>query len=272
MAGDRFASMRKQRNIQKRTITFFVTVGLVSIFLFADGYGFLSRSVGFMAVSLWKTQNYAGNLWGGFRNLVRSKKSLVDENTKLKEDLRVLSMKLLDRNLLFEENLDLKEAMGRSVLDRTVLASVLAGPGQSLYDTLIIDIGEDFGVEIGDEVLYAGNIMIGKVTEVLKRSSKVVLFSSPGELTDVLVGDEKITTTAKGRAGGNYEIRLPRDIAIAEGDVVLLPGIMPRIVGYVEYIDVKTSDPFKLILFRDVVDSRQVREVEVVLRDKEIKK
>jgi len=264
--------MRKQRNIQKRTITFFVTVGLVSIFLFADGYGFLSRSVGFMAVSLWKTQNYAGNLWGGFRNLVRSKKSLVDENTKLKEDLRVLSMKLLDRNLLFEENLDLKEAMGRSVLDRTVLASVLAGPGQSLYDTLIIDIGEDFGVEIGDEVLYAGNIMIGKVTEVLKRSSKVVLFSSPGELTDVLVGDEKITTTAKGRAGGNYEIRLPRDIAIAEGDVVLLPGITPRIVGYVEYIDVKTSDPFKLILFRDVVDSRQVREVEVVLRDKEIKK
>jgi len=260
--------MRKKRNAQKIVVVLVVGAMIVGFFLFFGGYGLLSRAVNIIGVPVWKTELFVQNAWGEFGGLIRSKKSLVDENKKLKSDLTTLSMKLLDRNLFFEENLHLKEVLGRSVLDRTILASVLSGPGSSVYDTFIIDVGEDFGIEKGDQVLYAGNIMIGTISDVFPHSSRVVLFSSPGELTDVLVGKEKIPTTAKGRGGGNYEIQFPHDVVVHEGDVVSLPGIMPRIIGSIEYVDAKTSDPFKQILFRDIVNPHQIRDVEVISHDR----
>jgi len=226
--------------------------------------------VGFIAVPIWNTQEFITNTWDNIRITFILKKSILEENERLKEDAAISSAKLLDRNLLFEENIELKEFLGRSVSEHTVFATVLTKPNRSIYDTIIIDVGENAGIEEGNSVLYGGTIVIGKIAEVLKNSSKVLLFSSPGEVIDVVVGDKNIETTARGHGGGMFELEIPRDTKVVIGDSVAIPGIIPHIIGTVEHIETEPSNPFKKILFKGPVNMFELKWVEVVVNKSSI--
>jgi len=255
----------KKRNTKQILLTgVFVTI-LVYIILFTQVFDATSKGVGYIAVPIWKTQDFISNTWDNIRIGFISRKSILIENEQLKEDAIISSAKLLDRNLLFEENIELKELLGREVTEQTVFATVLTKPNRSLYDTLIIDVGENAGVIEGDRVLYGGTIVIGKIVEVFKGSSKVLLISSPGEEIDVMVGGSNIETMAYGRGGGVFELELPRDTDVVVGDVVAVPGIISRILGTVEHIETKPSNPFKTILFKGPVNIFELKWVEVVI-------
>ena len=75
------------------------------------------------------------------------KRSLVKENMFLREQLADSEARALDRTFLLAENLELKSFLGRNEKERMVLASVLARPGKSPYDTLVIDIGSNIYYE-----------------------------------------------------------------------------------------------------------------------------
>lgn len=255
----------KKNKIKKFLFTGLLVVVFVYTILFTGLFDKISYSFGYIASPVWSAQGIILDIWDNIRTPFLAKKTLLEENKKLRDNVAIASAKLLDRNLLFEENIELKELLGRDINEQTVFASVLTKPNRSVYDTIVIDVGENAGIKEGDSVLYGGTIVIGRVSEVLKHTSKVTLLSSPGEVIDIIVGNKNITTTAYGRGGGGFKFEIPRDIEVDIGDVISVPGMVPRVLGKVEYIESRPSDPFKTILFKGPVNIFELKWVEVLI-------
>lgn len=199
-----------------------------------------------------------------FFELLKSKRSLVEENIKLKEQLVELQPSTYLINTLKTENSELKALLNRDIPDTAILASVLVKPSVSLYDTLIVDVGEDQGISEGDLVLVHGDFVIGNIAEVYRKTALVTLFSSEGREMDVTLGSEHLLVKALGRGGGNFETRLPRGVEVIIGDIVVLPNISTQIFGVVERIIVTPADQFQTILFKNPVNMAEVTWVEIL--------
>ena len=212
----------------------------------------LSGSMQFISSPFWKAKNSSVESIVNSSQLLRSKRSLIFENNNLKAQIRESEFKLLEFEFLNQENESLKELLGRKTFnkDSAVLGAVLARPNVSLYDTFIIDIGEDGGIKNGNDVYVAGDIFIGKVSKVHKNTSTVTLFSSPGHITPVSIGLQNISANAEGRGGGNFIVNLPRGIGIEKGDIVTIPSINTKLFAVVEEIETNPSDPFITILLK----------------------
>ena len=129
------------------------------------------------------------------------------------------------------------------------MATLLANPSRSPYDTLILDAGKRDGVLLGDLVIAGDSVIIGSVSRVSQTTSVAVLFSAPQVVTDVIVGGD-IRTQAYGRGGGNFEIRVPRDQEVSIGAPVIFPLLSPKVFGFIEEVYVSPADSFQTLLFQ----------------------
>ncbi len=161
-----------------------------------------------------------------------------------------------------EENRQLKTLLSRPPEERHILASVLLVPPQMLYDTLLLDVGRDHGIASGTNV-YASSTLIGHVVDVYAETSKVILFSSPGESFEVLIGKDMIRTTATGRGGGSFEAIVPRELKIGEGDVVTIPALYAGVFGVIEHVEADPARAFATIYFKSPVNLQTLRYVTV---------
>ena len=198
--------------------------------------------------------------------MFRSKQSLVRENQALKRERSVLKRTLLSQSEIRTENIKLKEMFGRRVSESTVLSAVLSRPNKSLYDTFVIGIGLDRGAVAGNLVLASGNIIIGRIDAVYRSTATVTLFSTPGTENAVMVGPERISATAIGKGGGNFEIKLPRGVDVSEGDAVIFPGISAKVFGIVEWVHAEPADALQTILFKSPVNMLELQWVEVLIK------
>jgi cell shape-determining protein MreC len=171
-------------------------------------------------------------------------KNLITENDGLKREL-------LDKNILLDENTKLKEMFGRKNPEsKLVLGAILVKPNRSPYDTFILDIGESAGIKVGQKV-FANSMSVGEIYEVANSSSKVKLYSTPGEKMDVVLSGSDIYMQAVGRGGGNFEITVPAGLDVQNGSEIYLPGLMPTILGIVDSSISAPNDPFQNFSPRD---------------------
>lgn len=256
---------RDKRTVSQKKVLTGLGVLLIVFAVFGTTVGdVLQKGLLRVVAPLWHTEGESA-LSAGIIGVFHSKITLTTENEELKKELRDLGLKLLDRNLLYEENLLLKEKLGRGNIDESIFARVLARPGQSPYDTLVIDVGSEAGLRGGERVMYEDTILIGTIAEVGARTSKVKLFTSSGEETIVEIGTERVSAVATGYGGGNFEIKIPRDTPVKEGDIILAPALMPHILGTVEYIESRPNDPFERVLFKSPVPLFEINHVIVLL-------
>jgi len=225
-------------------------------------YG-VSSAAQYVAEPLWKAGARVSGAASSYTAIIDSKEALKQKNRELDQEIQELRLRLLTKDLLLQENKELKSLLGRLDSRVVILAEVLSRPNRSPYDTLIIDIGKDKGVQEGDTVLVAGEIRIGDVSEVYLRSSKVELYSSPGRTEHVVVGANAIPAVAKGKGSGNFEITLPRDVPVAEGDAVTIPDMETTMIGIVSYIGKDPNSPFQTILAKSPVNFYDLEWVQV---------
>jgi len=177
---------------------------------------------------------------------------LVAENRALKEEIEALRN---ERATVFADAHTYTELMsrfGRSLEEERmgILAGVLSTPPRSLYDTIVIDAGSRNGVSVGMLVYANSDMPVGVVARVGAVSSVVELLSSPGRHVEVVVGASgEIRASAEGLGGGNFVIRIPRDISISVGDPVSLPTLSGACIGYVSVVDAVPTDSFQTIRF-----------------------
>lgn len=258
---------QNKRRIERQWIvlTSLVAISAFSL-LFTPVRGALTQVVYKVSPLIWNIGSFGENTWSSFSLNFKEKKSLFVENEMLHADINLMQAQVLDRNLLSEKVIKLEEALGRTQSDNRVVAYVLAGPGLSPYDTLVIDVGEDNGIAVGNTVVYASAGAIGEVVEVSKSSSKVKLYSSPNEEHLVIIGKNQISTKAIGRGMGNFEAKVPQETAVSLGDSVtsLKGGLL---LGTVSFIEEKSSLPFSRVLFRLPFNITEIHSVEVIISD-----
>lgn len=201
---------------------------------------------------------------GLFAELLQSKRSLALENAALRQKNAEQSNLAAANKALEKENTDLKFLLGRTNSTNRILASVLSKPDVSPYDTLIIDVGTNDGVHVGDKVVADGDFVVGFVSNVYPSTAQVTFYSSPGQKTQVLIGDAGIGATAEGRGANNFAAQLPRDIKIAKGDIVTLASFNTQVFAVVKDITSNSTDAFQTILFNNPVNIFTLGWVEVV--------
>lgn len=200
----------------------------------------------------------------GFSSYFFSKKSLYMENEDLKSKLNEAQASLANYNSLLTENTNLKEILGRKGENSAlVLSAILSKPNQSSYDTLVIDAGTVFGIEAGDMVFAIGNLPIGRISDAYTNSSKVILFSAPGEKTGVVIYGRDVFMEIVGRGGGNFEMVVPRDFVLQKGDTVSLPDIFPYALATVETIISDPRDPYTKAILVSPINIQELKFVQV---------
>lgn len=258
-----------QNNLRKRrkSIIFTGIIFLcIIILLYSPTRGVISRIIYKGAPFIFYVENTIVLNFKEFLGSFRAKDSLVKENMNLREEIARMQTQVLDRNLLQEKVQMLEEVSGRKGMDNRVVAEVLASPGQSPYDTLIVDAGGDVGVRPGDLVVYAGASVIGRVAEVYPSSAKIALFSSPQETEIVvLVGASKLPVKARGRGMGNFETKVPEGSIVALGSEVLLAENPATILGIVGSVEKKEPNPFLRVLFRTPFNIAEIGQVEIMV-------
>ena len=254
---------RRKKNI--KSTTFFVLIICVVYLLFVSPLsssfaGYFHR----VAQPVWKLSIKAQEGLSPTLSYFSSRRELYLENKELKKQLNEMSARIADRSFLYHENITLKEHLDRyEEVPKRIFAVVLAKPDVTPYDTLIIDVGRDNNISVGDLVVVE-NVVLGEVAESYQTSSKVRLYSSYDQQVVVSIGDNAIGAEARGLGGGNFEIELPRNVDVFVGDFIYIPDIHPRILGTIEYINSNPNDAFERILFRSPVSLFSLRFVDVI--------
>lgn len=220
--------------------------------------------------------NNVGEKFKSVGSYFLSKNYLYNQNQKLQAQVDFNNARNSNYDSVLAENASLKEILNRKSEKATMtLATILSKPNQSIYDTLVIDAGIKQGINEGDIVFAQGNVPIGLVSLVYDNSSKVTLFSSTGEKTQV-VASSKLASPAGGdvfleligRGGGNFEMILPRDFTLQQGDQVVMPGIYPYVLAEVVTTISDLRDPFKKVLLTSLVNIQELKFVEVEIAAK----
>lgn len=216
---------------------------------------------GAIARPIWQAENFTADF---LALTVSSKKDLYKQNIALKAALAEKEHTLAGTDVVREENEDLKNILGRVNKDSTiVLSAILAKPNQTPYDTLIIDRGEDDGLVPDDLVFAQGNILVGEIESVEAKTAKVILFSTPGNISQVVLGATGKYFNARGQGGGTIEVEVSREVEVKEGDMFFYPGLDNTLVGVAKKIEFDPRDSFKRVIMKSPVNIQEERWVEV---------
>ena len=255
------------KKIKKRRI-YKIALGAFALFLaFYFHAGIFRGLSSFSSVVFRPVTAFGRNVGGEISNIgsiFHNRKSLMLENEDLKSQILASQADRANYASVLDENIQMKEILGRKpVATSMILAGILNKPNRSLYDTLLIDAGSAQGVIVGQKVFALGNVPIGYISEADANSSKVILFSNPGEKTETIISGKNVSMPAVGRGGGNFEMILPRDFVLAVGTEIDLPGVNPYILGTVQTIISDPRDAFQKALIASPVNIQELKFVEV---------
>ncbi len=208
----------------------------------------------------WKLNNAVKSYVSSSVIFFKNKQKLVAEKEEFQNALRIAQVKTLLYDEVKQENEALKKILGRNDTPEGVFSRVLSHPNSSPYDVLIVDIGKDHELLVGSLVVWE-SVLLGVVDTVYARNAKIRLFSSQGTELPVELGKKKIPAIARGLGGGMFEIKIPRDIEVVEGEVIFYPSIHNYIVGTVSRKELKQTSSFQTILFRAPINIFTVQNV-----------
>ncbi len=190
----------------------------------------------------------ASNVTASFKNPVELQQELDAAN--------VNNAVLIEQNAaLIAKTQDLEALLGDRVAPPpSILASVVARPPMSPYDTLLIDQGSIARVQVGAQVLGPLGTPIGTIASVTPHSARVVLYSSPDVSSVAWVGEERLGITLLGMGGGAFYATAPNDAPLAEGDAVYMSSEGAVRIGTITRIDGDPSTPSVTLRIQPVVN------------------
>jgi len=246
-----------------------ITLGVFFLIILIYFRGSIGSSLSYLGNTFFRPILVVGNGIGDRLSNIKfyfnSKKSIFLENESLKNQILESFADRANYSSIVEENNNLKEILNRKNEEASmILSTILSKPNQSLYDTLIVDVGVNKGIEIGDMVFAFGNIPIGRVREVYPSSSKVILFSNSGEKTEAIITDNNIFMEMIGRGGGNFEMIIPRDLVVENGDQVIMPGNNSYVLALVESTISDPRDPFTKVLLTCPINIQELKFVQIM--------
>lgn len=204
---------------------------------------------------------------------IKSLKSEVD-------DLKIKNQELLSQIValkeLEEENETLREALGIELQKefKLTLAQII---GKDIsQDFILIDKGSEDDISEKMPVITQQKVLVGKISEVYKNYSKVMLISNKKSSFDAEIqknssSKNDISGVVKGE--GSFKIifdLLPREADISQEDVVItssMGGIFPKglLVGQIKEVKKSDVDPFQQVKIEPAFDIKNINNLFVIL-------
>jgi len=172
----------------------------------------------------------------------RERSALIDEIAVLEEQLSAKSGSAVTLARVTRENEELRALLGGGH-DQRIAAGVVARPPFLPYDALLIDRGTAHGIQKNAIVYHFNDQAIGFVSRVFEQSALVTLFSTAGAASTVYIMGPDIYTTAYGMGGGVVRVSVPQGIALAAGNVVLLPSLHTGHLGRINSVQSVSTQP-----------------------------
>lgn len=245
-------SFRRDKAIKRRNRFLVVGVGfLVIVFLVLFLFGskpFVSTGYR-VATPFWQLSSKLDQLFSQTADLsLSSKRELLNEIASLKSARSSDVARLNKAKVLERENVELRQALGYIWPEESwLIAGVLVKPPDTPYDILVLDVGQDNGVVHDQLVFSSAGTILGVVKEVFAKQSFVVLLSTPGVRTDVVIESQGVAVVAEGKGGGVYEIHVPRSVEVERGDQIVLPGRQTEVLGQIGEVIFDPRDPFQTV-------------------------
>src|SRR5690606_9992978 len=148
------------RKKKKSHTVLIVSVVLCSIILVQSIFpSVFPRLLGSVGIPLLRVDGLIARQFSNISVLITTKKQLLIENSTLHALVEKMQYVIARAELLALENQELKKLLGRMPEETPlILATVLARPPQTAYDSLIIDVGSTSGVAVGDRIVAHGLI------------------------------------------------------------------------------------------------------------------
>lgn len=225
----------------------FIALGIL---IFIIGLNFFQKEVKnlfyFISSPIQKALWQSGDRISDFFGAISEMENLKKEN----EELKLKNQELLNENVslkeLKKENEILREALEIG-LEREFKLEMSQVVGKDIaQDSILINKGSENGISEGMPVITQQKVLVGKIGDVYKNFSNVLLISSPKSAFDVKIAESEIFGVIKGK--GNLKIFLdliPQDKEIKKGDLVItsaLGGVFPEGISVGEIEEVKKSD------------------------------
>jgi cell shape-determining protein MreC len=194
-----------------------------------------------------------------------SKKFLLARQRALEEKNTALTAQVQGMQLLEDENASLRIILNYpKIASTSITARVIAKPSQSLYDRVIIDRGSTDGIVIGDKIIAGENGFIATIDQVSPQSASGTLVSSSSFKGDAVIARLGITVPVTGKGSGNFELHIPRDLDIRDGDLMTIPGAPDYVFGVIKSIQFDERDPYQTVLARTPVNVQELKFVRVI--------
>ncbi|MDP3785042.1 MAG: rod shape-determining protein MreC [bacterium] len=143
------------------------------------------------------------------------------------------------------------------------LALILSSGINSPYDTLWSNLGSDHGIKNGNKAIAYGSVVLGTVETASGQNSTIKLFSYPGLVTEGFLESKSLNIALEGLGGSNLKFYVPKNIGIKVGDRVLYNSTPSYLIGQVEYIKERPSEPLAEVVVRPPLNIRELRYLEL---------
>lgn len=250
--------IKRNESLINRTsiIRFFIVTILAIIWLVAAQRIFMSMSA---------AKSVSGEILKQTISLTTPKTILIERQNALQQQNELLQQQLAGMQLVEDENSSLRKILDYPKLPHTVIAArVISKPSQSVYDRIMIDRGTRDGVALGDRIIAGENSFIATIDAVTETTAEGTMISGSFWKGDAVITRLGITVPVEGKGSGNFELHIPRDLEVRDGDVMTLPGFSDFIFGIIKTVQFDERDPYQTVLARTPVNVQELKFVRVI--------
>jgi len=215
------------------TLRLLVFLGMAIALMIADSrMGWLRavRAQGeAVAQPLWRLAGLPAKFGQSVRDEAVTRTQLSEENRKLRNALLVNRARLTRLQTAAVENARLRGLLGATEQAglEVQLAPILDISLDPTRQRLVLDVGADQGVTMGQAVIDAGGLL-GQVIDVHGDTSVVLLLTDPDHAVPVAVARNGIRLVAYGRGDRLELANVPMSSDVKVGDVVVTSGMGGR--------------------------------------------
>lgn len=237
----------------------FILTALVILIIISGIFGIRAIAMNFSSTVL----NHTLSFLFGARNLVHFR-SVVDENEALRSELFDLRVKLLESTDIRLENELLRLQLSLSSRKNYVLETVriFNVSYEEITASAFVDKGKENGIDVGMPVITGKSILIGTISEIFDKYSKVMLLTDKRFKLTVLDEEYERFLAIGDGAGMRLDFVTPRD-NFTEGELIVsdiskdIPGFL--VVGEIISVSHNESDLFKKVKIKPAFTELDIR-------------
>ena len=264
------------KKIFKKPIILAVLIIIGLIFLNSQGLFKQPKDIFFRITAPVQKSTYQISL--KFRSVIdlfKNIKQLNSLNIEYKEENQRLKGELTELKEIDQENKFLRRQMDLPEQNRgrLILANVIGQGPVNLDNSILIDKGEKDGLKEGETVIAAGNLLVGRISQVSNSTAKVLLITYPGSRVNAIIQESRVKGIVRGESynslimdwiAQNEKIEFNQTI-ITSGLANLFPAGL--LIGQIERVISSQPQVFQEAIIKPAVDFEKIEKVFVVKQE-----